>query len=437
MEEIENILEKASKKEINIPPKIQYRVNYTLQNKGKKEWKYYMKKMIAVLATFIIVFIGSVSVYAAFGGTINGKPVVEWIGIKFSDEYKDYVEKVEEQKIVRDNTEVELTSTMCDEGFTVLEFTINLSEKDREYLRLDQNVISEEELKKAEEENDKMIIESKDLKNTVQIMFDPIEEERNGIITYFNNNKKIVIDGREVWTNVSLQSVTKISDYQYKVYQMYFLTDKELEGKTDFTINLKNIIIGNEAEKPSNDIDGAYLSNVQSNARYIEFGGEFSVNLSKKKALENTETKEINKEVLTYKNMTKIVEKVTFTPMQTILKIKSVIKDVNLTSLQSTRDKNYIGAFYYKVYDNNGNELKEFNSEVSRSIKYEDGRIEEWARGDIGTYKYFKNATLELIDYMIIEKKDIESLKIVPTVEEFNNGNREMKELTSFTIDLK
>ena len=161
------------------------------------------------------------------------------------------------------------------------------------------------------------------------------------------------------------------------------------------------------------------------------------MNLSKKKALENTETKEINKEVLTYKNMTKIVEKVTFTPMQTILKIKSVIKDVNLTSLQSTRDKNYIGAFYYKVYDNNGNELKEFNSEVSRSIKYEDGRIEEWARGDIGTYKYFKNATLELIDYMIIEKKDIESLKIVPTVEEFNNGNREMKELTSFTIDLK
>ena len=437
MEEIENILEKASKKEINIPPKIQYRVNYTLQNKGKKEWKYYMKKMIAVLATFIIVFIGSVSVYAAFGGTINGKPVVEWIGIKFSDEYENYVEKVEEPKIVRDNTEVELTSTMCDEGFTVLEFTINLSEKDREYLRLDQNVISEEELKKAEEENDKMIIESKDLKNTVQIMFDPIEEERNGIITYFNNNKKIVIDGREVWTNVSLQSVTKISDYQYKVYQMYFLTDKELEGKTDFTINLKNIIIGNEAEKPSNDIDGAYLSNVQSNARYIEFGGEFSVNLSKKKALENTETKEINKEVLTYKNMTKIVEKVTFTPMQTILKIKSVIKDVNLTSLQSTRDKNYIGAFYYKVYDNNGNELKEFNSEVSRSIKYEDGRIEEWARGDIGTYKYFKNATLELIDYMIIEKKDIESLKIVPTVEEFNNGNREMKELTSFTIDLK
>ena len=390
MEEIENILEKASKKEINIPPKIQYRVNYTLQNKGKKEWKYYMKKMIAVLATFIIVFIGSVSVYAAFGGTINGKPVVEWIGIKFSDEYENYVEKVEEPKIVRDNTEVELTSTMCDEGFTVLEFTINLSEKDREYLRLDQNVISEEELKKAEEENDKMIIESKDLKNTVQIMFDPIEEERNGIITYFNNNKKIVIDGREVWTNVSLQSVTKISDYQYKVYQMYFLTDKELEGKTDFTINLKNIIIGNEAEKPSNDIDGAYLSNVQSNARYIEFGGEFSVNLSKKKALENTETKEINKEVLTYKNMTKIVEKVTFTPMQTILKIKSVIKDVNLTSLQSTRDKNYIGAFYYKVYDNNGNELKEFNSEVSRSIKYEDGRIEEWARGDIGTYKYFK-----------------------------------------------
>ena len=119
MRDIEKMLETASKKHIDIPLKVEHRIQYTLRHKNKNDWRFYMRKMVTVMASMIIVLIGSVSVYAAFGGTIEGKPIFEWIGIKFSDEYKDYKVNVEGQEITYDETQIDLVSTVGDEGYYI------------------------------------------------------------------------------------------------------------------------------------------------------------------------------------------------------------------------------------------------------------------------------------------------------------------------------
>ena len=79
MKDIEKMLETASKKHIDIPLKVEHRIQYTLQYKNKNDWRFYMRKIVTVMASIIIVLIGSVSVYAAFGGTIEGKPPIIFI----------------------------------------------------------------------------------------------------------------------------------------------------------------------------------------------------------------------------------------------------------------------------------------------------------------------------------------------------------------------
>ena len=99
MENIENILKKASAENVEIPPKIEYRIKYTLNHKNKKRWKNYFKKAITAFASLFIVFIGSVSVYATIGGTISGKPIIEWLGSNFNTEYENYKTEVNGEKI--------------------------------------------------------------------------------------------------------------------------------------------------------------------------------------------------------------------------------------------------------------------------------------------------------------------------------------------------
>ena len=104
-------------------------------------------------------------------------------------------------------------------------------------------------------------------------------------------------------------------------------------------------------------------------------------------------------------------------------------------------NKDYIGIIDYNVYDTNGNKLNSFNIEKQRTITYSNGTTEEWAPGDIGAYKDFYGATMNLTEYIIIEKKDnIQGIKIVPTVREpdFSSERYEEKnvDLTSFDINL-
>ena len=51
-----------------------------------------VKRTIIIIISTLAVLLGSGVAYAALGGTINGVPVLEWMGIKFSDDYVDYVE---------------------------------------------------------------------------------------------------------------------------------------------------------------------------------------------------------------------------------------------------------------------------------------------------------------------------------------------------------
>ena len=426
MRDIEELLELSSKQDVKIPLKIEYRIQNTLKHKHKKQWKNYIKKFVTIMASIMVVFVGSISVYAAFGGTIGGKPVLEWIGIRFSDEYENYKVNVEGQEVAYNETKIDLVSTVCDEGFTVLEFDVKLSKQDKEYLRLGESIITEEDIQQAKEIDEEQfnetgktpaynhLMEAKDTMNTVALIFFGQEQEEYGKTVYNpERTYNVIIDGEKMWTKTT-QTVTKISDYEYKVYQLFLLTDDELEGKENFRISLNRVVLGNTGEKKKTE-SGMQTINTANNARYINIGGEFEVEVSKEKALQNTNVIYPENAEVTYKKMTQKIEEVKVTPLQIIAKISTTINDVSLQSLSSSWNEDHIGLIDFKVYDNNNQELSSCKYETKRVITYENGKTEEWATGDIGTFKDFENATMYLTEYVIIEKKEnMDSIKVVP-----------------------
>lgn len=435
MKEIEEILKKSGNKQIEVPEKIKYRVKYTLDNKTKNRKIHFFRKFVTAIASLMIVFVGGVSTYAAFGGTIAGKPVIEWLGVKFSDEYENYIEEAkEDQKVSYENTEITLLSTMCDEGYTVLEFDVKLSKKDREYLRLDESIITEEDIKQAETEGWGYEFYEKNakLKNTVEILFNYMEEDS------INDAKKIILNGKENYVRtLSTQTTTKISDYEYKVYQIYFLTEEELGNKTNFNLTFKDIALTNGNQEKPDDESTMFLINTPNNQRFIEIDGQISVDLSKEKSLKNTRKISLDKEVFKYKNMTKTLKEITYTPMQTIIRIDSILKNVSLNSISNTSSKDYIGVMNYKYYDENGNKLTAFDSEYKRVITYANGKTEEWARGDIQAGNNFYGATMELKEFIAIEtNKDMKKLIVVPVETQVINGEEQYIELDKIEIDL-
>ncbi len=441
MKDIEEMLETASQEHIDIPLKVEHRIQYTLRHKNKNDWRFYMRKIFTVMASMIIVLIGSVSVYAAFGGTIEGKPIFEWIGIKFSDEYEDYKVKVEGQEITYDQTKIDLVSTVGDEGFTILEFDIKLSKKDKEYLRLGESIVTEEDLQQAKEMDEKQyngtgetpnydhMLKAKDTLNTVELIFFGQEREEYGRTYYASEpTYNVIIDNEKFWTKTT-QTVTKISDYEYKVYQLFLLTDDELDNKENFKITLNNVVLANTGKKRETE-SGIQTVNTPNNERYINIGGNFEVEVSKAKAIQNTKVITPENTLVSYKKMTQKVEEVKITPLQIIAKITTKIDDMSQQSLSNTRNEQHIGLVDFNVYDNNNSELSSCQYEVKRTITYQDGKTEEWATGDIGTAKDFKNATMYLTEYVIIEKKEnLDSIKIVPVERKVNSYGEEKKNI--------
>jgi len=152
------------------------------------------------------VFIGGISAYAAFGGTILGKPIFEWLGTNFDEEYENYKTEVQDQTVVYGETSIELLSKMYNDGMAIFEFSVKIGEEDMKSFKIDEN------------------------------------ETIVGMYLTFNgasNNWIVTIDNKEYGIKTrSAQSYTKIADNEYKVYHMYFLTDKELKNKTNFDINI-------------------------------------------------------------------------------------------------------------------------------------------------------------------------------------------------------
>ena len=135
MNNIEDLIKSVCQNDIDIPIKIQNRINHTLENKRKN--KPYFRNFIAAILSILGTLVGTFCVYAATGGTIDGIPATDWLGIKFSNQYIEYKQLVENQVVAFGNTSVELTSTLCSEGITILEFDVKLSEEDYKKLKIE------------------------------------------------------------------------------------------------------------------------------------------------------------------------------------------------------------------------------------------------------------------------------------------------------------
>ena len=196
-----------------------------IQNKIKNseiqdQRKINFKTVTATLAGTIIVLGTSLTVYATLGGTIGGKPILDWFGIDFSDHYSEYVIPAQNQSLETHGAKLVLINTVCDDGFITFEFNLTLNE------------FAKNQLGNVEVYSENLLLSFND---------------RTGIFPY-NNTIQIDGDNYDINSSQRHQQITKISDYEYKIYQMYFLTDKELQNKTDFMVTLDNISVVNKNE---------------------------------------------------------------------------------------------------------------------------------------------------------------------------------------------
>ena len=415
-----------------------------------------MNKIAKVLIIMVIVttFIGGI-VYAINNVKISGKPVFEWFKVNFSDEYEKYKEEVHGETIEGPNeSSIDLVSTVCDEGFVILEFDIKLSAEDKEYLKIGNSVLTEEYLKATDDEDSRTLEEDYD-KETHQfsvqttkelikkMLGDKIIEDKicvgcnlqpgtfkDSKIIQKKYNKNVIIDGEYIYVQLSPQSVKKISEYEYKLYQMYFLTDKELGDKTEFTITMKDFIITtNQMEYGDTDT-------------CLRLDGQFDIKLSKEKALENSRKIEVSNEEIVYKDkeLTQKIESTVVTPLQTIVKVHSTYEHIDYSQLTDSTSEEHIGIREYKVFNESGNEINSYSFETKRMITYADGKEEEWGSDQIEPTRIpFKDATLEIIDYILIENEDNSKIKILS--QERNgliNGIKKVvyTDIGSFEIDL-
>ena len=417
MKDIEQILENVSIIDKKVPPKVEEKIQYALNDiKNRRNLKknnkvcdiIYLKKIMTVAALVCIAFIGGITVYGALGGTIKGMPVHEWLGAIFSSEYEEYKEEVKNQVLYHKESSITLTSTVCDDGFTVLEFTVKLGQEDKDRLGLGKTIITD----------DNNEVEIKDL----QLSFNnkPITDE---VGTYLIdlNNYKVIIDGeifgiRPRW----IQTMEKISDNEYKIYEMYFLTDKELKDKTEFNLTLADVILKTD------------YSGVGGEELLLPIEGEFNVKVSKEKAINNTTMIVPICEEIKYKNMTINVDNLMNTPLQTVVKITREYENVSLSKLTYENNPEFIDDIIYNVYNENDKKLSAITYETTRKVTYEDGKTEEWAPGDIGTSDNFERARMEIVEYVIVRKDDDKSKLNIKLSEKLNR-----KEFGNFEIDLE
>lgn len=444
MKDIEKILSKVDLENKKIPQRVHNKIEYALNNldineecKGitgiiQKIKDNYLRKLATAVASITIVFLGSITVYAAFGGTIDGKPVFEWVshGIEFSDEYSEYKEIENGQKLQHGETTVELVATIYDENYVLLEFDVHVSQEDKEYLRLGEYMIEDEFIELANSQIHKeWLLEEKEkgIKNTIDIKLDTNVPNR------YNNvgDANICINGKGYWTG-RVQTRKKISDYEYKFYQMYFLTDEMTEGKEEISLSFNNNVMGNIGEVGN---EGALLSNAPGNQKEFELEGNIDIKVSKNRLDENTKVIIPECEEIKYKNMTQKVDEIRITPLHIIAKVSIQIENINKDNIWNIISKEA------KVYNENGIELTSYTSKLNENFVYKGKEISEGDVYDIKSNTKEK-ATMNISEIIIIEKtENMNGLKIIPTLSEqiwiegSGNENKHV-ELEALNIDL-
>lgn len=257
-------------------------------------------------------------------------------GVQFSDNYPQYLEKLD-QRTAGDGIQVALESYLCDEGFLDLQFRVKIGEEKLEAFREGKDANWEEPL-------------------TYLSFNDPVME-KNGVrsLRLGGANYTLNIDGQDIWLRGrTARSVEKVGVGEYVVQQMWFLGEDVLEGKDEFRISLKDVAVGLGED-------------------CIPMEGGFDLTVSKAKAAASTVTVEMKDNVWSPREgVTKTVEKVSQTPLQTIFRIRSVYTGI------SSEEMN-IDSWDYLVYDAAGQARATYSARVAAEITYADGTVERLA----------------------------------------------------------
>lgn len=422
--DIAKIMDKNISQVKNLVHRAKLKLRKLLIDEKVVEIKY--SRIIRVVS-ILVVSIGIVSCigYTAYTIVSNKqlKPTNNFLGISFSDEYENYVQKYDEinESLGQDSspfekTDVKLISSMCSEGFVSIEFEIDLTESDRELLRLDKKAMTDKDFEHfknswegaTEEEKDKKIEKlKKELGiNTVKILPNARKMKMSETQEVYDNNiGHIIIDGKEYY-EYGNSTTNKLNDYQYQVFLMYFIPEEIINDKMEYTISIDNFVITNGVDLSKiKKVEGksVYFTNGGDNQKYIETDKKFDIKMSREKSLENSKIITNINSAITHKAMSKKVDKITVGPTQTIIKLSTEYKNLSLEALSSAFFiENHVSTISeYDIFDQDGNKIDYWKGEVKRTVTYSDGQKEEWSPGDIGTWKNFYNAKMNLEEYIV------------------------------------
>lgn len=351
-----------------------------------------IRKIITTLVSLLGIAACSGLVYA----TVTGKIKLGSQEIVFSEEYAKYEEKVEGQYLENDDARLELVSTMCDEGFLVLQFNLEIEE----------DVFGEDWGLNYVSFNDEWI-------------------EENGYRELYlsGSNRNLTIDGENYWLKGASDSEIIENEFNknYTIYQLYFLPSDIINNKEEFTVTLNNVVIMINPDEEN----------------YIELDGEFNIDVSKEKALKDTTSFENEESTLNYERLTNRVEKVSETPLQTIINVSSLLEDVTIRNSVYLPAEDYIGTLEYKVFDQNGNELFMYNV-ISEYINYyEDGTEKHYSINELDDTEIVNEIDKTIMkEYIVTEKND--DIKVL-TIEvyERNDYFERVRFLGTHEIDLE
>ena len=471
-------------KQLEEPSSYSVKIKKALYKREKHKKNSY-RKILAIAASIIAVTIGTFGVYAANGGTINGKLVTDLLGIKVSDKYEDYKKQVNDQVIKYENTSIGLTSVLCNDGITILEFDVKLSQEDSKKLNIGKSMYTEDIEKQQQEtlerekkrlmnmlKNDKFnkkmkeveyesneqegkiwndtIVTDEDFENSdYYAQYQKTVEESNKATEQMKNTKltiglalnveqkggtyaydkynpdmdwygSLYIDDVPYYVS-NWQRTEQISDYEFKIYTLYMITDDELQGKEDFKITLKNNKLVNRVDWPNIETkwinDCQWFARTNNGEEVIDLDGEYEAKVSKQEVLEDSTVIENPGIKSEFRNITQTVEKIVNSPIQIIVEVNHQASKQSSNALKNRYSDHTIEHLpitrQYKVYDADGKELSCFAATNKNTLIYNDGTREDYDRHDIPN-KTYSNAIWERRSYLLIENTDSEYIKIVP-----------------------
>ena len=360
-------------------------------------------KLIPIIGALSALACGGV-VFAGLSGKLDFfKPDSKEYGVKFSENYSQYEVAVDNMFLENEGSRVELVSTVADEGFVILKFNVKL---DSRYEGVPFIGLSF---------NDDSYIEGN---GEYRIDYSENSHWLGG------SNYNLIIDGKDYWIRPgSVFTVNEVGNNEYDFYQMWFLSDDVLDGKTDFTVTLDDVLI-----MVGEDI--------------VKMPGKFDVEINKEKAKENTKTfygtDAANEVAIEYKNAKIHLNEVNITPLQNIVKVTTFIENATQENISNTLDDDFIGMINYNIVDQNDNWLTRYSVETHREIVYSDGTVEVLENGDFEISRpNDEDATLIITEYIAIEQNDSIKKMRIEAVETMDRNSTSANYIGCFNVDLE